>query len=92
MDLASPAAIASSVIAESPRSTRSLRHQRMGPPASPSTRSIASSTGSYSSADMDASSPSKKDKSGGFALPRTPSLCVRRASFKFLSNSLGKKF
>ena len=33
----------------------------------------------------------RSDRSG-FSIPRTPTLCARRASFKFLSSSLGKKF
>ena len=64
----------------------------MPPPASPSTRSVASSNGSTSDAEQH--SPSKRDKSGHnqFALPRTPNFVSRRSSFKFLSSSLGKKF
>ena len=51
----------------------------MFPPASPSARSLASE------------SPKSDRGGGGFTIPRTPTLCVRRASFKALSNSLGKK-
>jgi hypothetical protein len=81
------AASSSSNQTESPRSTRRFR-MMPPPPASPSARSVASSNGSTSDAE---STPTKREK-GGFALPRTPSICVRRSSFKFITNSLAKKF
>lgn len=80
---------------ESPRSTRSFARRQqtlMGPPpaASPA-RSTASTASSSSISSMPPPTESPAKSLGGFALPKTPTLCVRRASFKFLTNPMAKK-
>ncbi len=72
---------------ESPRSSRSAK-TLMGPPPPSPARSTTSSIGSGSISSIPESSPAKI---GGFTIPKTPTLCVRRASFKFLTNPMMKK-